>query len=307
MQRVRYYTCMVIQAKFSSECPNCRLPIQPGERVEWNRGERARHTTCPWTSDRCEHPQFHRNGCTCAVKINGTDSDDRSYDAWIALQTQDARDEARGREILNAGPETAQPAHIAVEEQGVYVMADGAIVKVQANREKTRTYAKRLVEIGGVRLTEAGERVNAEYQYEAGLVDQVAREGRKMTLDEAKAFILRYGFCARCSRQLKDATSVLRGIGPVCVTYFGDAPAQPSGDGLEPGSGPAFDSPRRDYPDTVSALPSFRCEHNRSNHCAVDGTPLPTNLRARQAENWLTAKRSRWCRPDDDELESAAY
>lgn len=279
MQRVRYYAGMTITAKFSSKCPSCHRQINVGERVEWTRGQAAQHVQCVVADS------FARGETPVGPQ---QDADDRSYDAWLAARE-------------------AQPSRIEVEDAGVYVMADGAIVKVQANREKTRTYAKRLVEIGGVRLTEAGERVNAEYQYEAGLVDQVAREGRKMTLDEAKAFILRYGFCARCSRQLKDATSVLRGIGPVCVTYFGDAPAQPSGDGLEPGSGPAFDSPRRDYPDTVSALPSFRCEHNRSNHCAVDGTPLPTNLRARQVENWLTAKRSRWCRPDDDELESAAY
>jgi hypothetical protein len=74
--------------------------------------------------------------------------------------------------------------------------------------------------IGGVRLTETGSHEHGEYVYEAGLVQQVAAEGRKMTLDEAKAFILRYGQCVRCGRQLKDANSVEQGIGPVCVKYF---------------------------------------------------------------------------------------
>jgi hypothetical protein len=117
-------------------------------------------------------------------------------------------------------PAVVAPRRIAVENQGVYVLPGGAIVKVQANREKTRTYAKRWHEIGGTRLTELGERVNGEYEYEPGLVEIVAETGRKMTMEEAAAFILRYGTCARCGHALKDAKSVERGIGPVCVRYF---------------------------------------------------------------------------------------
>lgn len=52
-----------------------------------------------------------------------------------------------------------------------------------------------------------------------------------MTLDEAKAFILRYGQCVRCGRRLKAAESVERGIGPVCVRYFtfgNEAPEAPA-------------------------------------------------------------------------------
>src|SRR5262245_7176100 len=48
--------------------------------------------------------------------------------------------------VVNATP---APARLAVEDAGVYVLPDGAVVKVQANKDKTRTYAKRLVEIGG--------------------------------------------------------------------------------------------------------------------------------------------------------------
>lgn len=116
--------------------------------------------------------------------------------------------------------EQAPVARMAVEDAGVYVMADGSIVKVKANRDKSRTYAMRWTVIGGERLTEADSRVHGEYTYEPGLVQQVAAEGRKMTLDEAKAFILRYGLCCRCGRRLKAADSVERGIGPVCVKYF---------------------------------------------------------------------------------------
>jgi hypothetical protein len=110
---------------------------------------------------------------------------------------------------------------MAIEDCGVYVMADGAIVKVKANREKTRTYAMRWTVISGERLTEADTREHGEYVFEAGLVQRIATDGRKMTLDEARAFIIRYGMCCRCGRTLKAADSVERGIGPVCVQYFG--------------------------------------------------------------------------------------
>jgi hypothetical protein len=121
------------------------------------------------------------------------------------------------------------PVRKSVDEVGVYVLTDGTIVKVQANLAKTATYTKVLVEIGGMRATESGERVNAEYQYAPDLMWRVVSQGHRMELDEAKAFILRYGFCARCGRQLKAAVSVERGIGPVCVQYFaGEAASSPA-------------------------------------------------------------------------------
>lgn len=117
-------------------------------------------------------------------------------------------------------------APLTIEDAGVYVMPDGTIVKVKANKAKTNTYAMLWVEIRGERLNENDERVRGEYQYAPGLIAKVAAQGRKMTLEEAKAFILRYGQCARCSRKLKAAKSVENGIGPVCIQYFGGfAPA----------------------------------------------------------------------------------
>lgn len=104
-------------------------------------------------------------------------------------------------------------------EPGVYVL-DGTVLKVQANRAKTGVYALRWVEIRGERMVDHDEsRVHGEWRYEAGLIRAIRPEHR-MTLDEAKAFILRYGQCARCGRHLKAADSVERGIGPVCVKYF---------------------------------------------------------------------------------------
>jgi len=117
-----------------------------------------------------------------------------------------------------AAPKTPV-ARIAVENSGVYVLPNGDIVKVQATKDKQRTYALRWHE-SPLRALEAGGRVRGDYQYEQGLVQQVAAEGRKMTLEEAKAFIVKYGQCARCSRHLVAAKSVEQGIGPVCITYF---------------------------------------------------------------------------------------
>src|SRR5262245_11443965 len=65
-----------------------------------------------------------------------------SRDAGAVHKTCPARAEQPA--VENAGP---APARLEVEDAGVYVLPDGAVVKVQANKEKTRVYAKRLVEI----------------------------------------------------------------------------------------------------------------------------------------------------------------
>lgn len=106
-------------------------------------------------------------------------------------------------------------------EPGVYVLPDGdAIVKVQANQAKTRVYAKRWIETGERILDSDGvTRVRGDWEYAPGLIATIRPEHR-MSLEQAKAFIVRYGRCVRCGRKLKAADSVERGIGPVCVKYF---------------------------------------------------------------------------------------
>lgn len=120
-----------------------------------------------------------------------------------------------------AGAPAAPATRISVEDAGVYKLPDGTICKVQVTRDKARTYAKRLVEHKGIsRATEADTRVHAEYVYEAGLVQRVAAEGAKLSLEEAKALTIRYGFCIRCGRHLTDAKSVEAGMGPICLKWF---------------------------------------------------------------------------------------
>lgn len=105
-------------------------------------------------------------------------------------------------------------------EIGVYVLDDGSIVKVQPNKAKTSRYSMIWVELNGERLVDHDEsRVNGDWEYAPQLIRQ-CDDAHRMTLEAAKAFILRYGRCVRCSRRLKAADSVERGIGPVCVNYF---------------------------------------------------------------------------------------
>src|SRR6185295_19149783 len=128
-----------------------------------------------------------------------------------------AEDKAMGAPLLA----TAPTARIAVEAAGVNVLPNGDVVRVKANKAKTRTYASRWVASKHLdRLMEAGAHEHGEYVYEQGLVAEVARVGRKMSLEEAKAHSIRYGQCVRCGRRLTDGKSVEAGMGPVCITYF---------------------------------------------------------------------------------------
>lgn len=114
-------------------------------------------------------------------------------------------------------PATGQPAAV---EPGIWILEDGTIVQAKENKQKTNVYTKRWVEIRGERLVDATEEhVHGEWDYDPGLKARLG-SARRMTLDEAKAFILRYGQCVRCGRRLKAADSVERGIGPVCINYF---------------------------------------------------------------------------------------
>lgn len=201
---------MTITARFASQCPKCRGQIAEGTKVEWVKGSKATHIACPTMSaqDRNDYEVFQNEGKAreqdMYLSEQEMDRDDAAYMAWIQFQAN------------------KPVARIAVEDAGVYVLPNGDVVKVQGNREKTRTYAKRWTVADSDRLAANGEHVKGEYVYEAGLVQEVAAYGRKMSLEEAKAFILQYGQCVRCGRKLKDGKSVERALGPVCVTYFSE-------------------------------------------------------------------------------------
>jgi len=122
----------------------------------------------------------------------------------------------RERQIAEA-PAAATPALSL--EKGMYKIGE-TIYQVKPNREGTRIYAKKMIVIGGERLTETGAVEKIEFEYAPGAIYNILPEHR-MGLDEGKALILRYGKCICCGRQLKAAKSVEQGIGPVCIKYFG--------------------------------------------------------------------------------------
>lgn len=118
-------------------------------------------------------------------------------------------------------PQAERNAEVAVSDPGVY-RRDGEVYIVKPNREKTKLYAKRLVEIGGERLAENGDVISIEFEYAPGAIYKLSPDDR-MPFEDAKALTARYGRCIVCGRHLKAAQSVERGIGPVCRTYFPDA------------------------------------------------------------------------------------
>jgi hypothetical protein len=111
---------------------------------------------------------------------------------------------------------------VTVTEPGVYELPDGTIYVVRPNQAKSRLYAKRLVEINAERALEEGGRVQIDFEYEKGAIFKIKPE-HKMELERAKELTVRYGRCIVCGARLKDAKSVERGIGPVCIKSFAGA------------------------------------------------------------------------------------
>lgn len=103
---------------------------------------------------------------------------------------------------------------------GVYELPTGEIYVVKLNREGSRTYAKRLVESPSERVTESGKVVDFDFEYEASAIYKIRPE-HLMNVGRAKDLMIRYSRCIVCGRRLKVAESVERGIGPVCIKYFG--------------------------------------------------------------------------------------
>lgn len=99
-------------------------------------------------------------------------------------------------------------------EPGMYRSADGSIFKVQRSQQGG-LYAMRLTPINGQRMSEINDVVAWKFVYERGAIRQL-RATDKLTLEQAREFGIRYGVCCVCSTTLTDATSVARGIGPVC-------------------------------------------------------------------------------------------
>lgn len=73
---------MIITAKFASVCPCCSARIAVGSKVEWNRGEKARHAACAgkavvastaiprsaYASPRSGNNRGRWTGCSCGSR-----------------------------------------------------------------------------------------------------------------------------------------------------------------------------------------------------------------------------------------------
>jgi hypothetical protein len=95
---------------------------------------------------------------------------------------------------------------------------DGRIFVVKPNKDKTRVYAKEIVE-SPPRITENGEEVDFEAIYRPGVI-YTLNESDRWDIADAQDFLTKYARCIVCNRHLKAAKSVAEAIGPVCRKYF---------------------------------------------------------------------------------------
>jgi uncharacterized protein DUF6011 len=90
---------------------------------------------------------------------------------------------------------------------GFYVN-DGTVIRVQWNKDKTHTYAKRLVIDSFAR--------KGTWTYAPGIAATLAT-AVPLTVEEAARLGHAHGVCMICGRELTVPKSVEDGIGPVCI------------------------------------------------------------------------------------------
>lgn len=137
------------------------------------------------------------------------------------LTTHERRERVRDRGWANQVISwlRRQPAQASVKVRaavGVY-RRGGETFVVREGREG-RTYASRVQEFGGTRLTQAGEKVSFRLAKAPGVVFEL-RPTDRLTGAAVEAFVARYGKCV-CGRDLRAAASVKRGMGPVCYARY---------------------------------------------------------------------------------------
>jgi len=91
-----------------------------------------------------------------------------------------------------------------ITEEGMYQNAGGDIFRVQTSRQSGNLYAKRLDVFDG------------GFIYEPGALRNIKPSDR-LSVEQAKALGVQYGFCIVCGILLTDPKSVEQGIGPVCI------------------------------------------------------------------------------------------
>jgi Family of unknown function (DUF6011) len=104
---------------------------------------------------------------------------------------------------------------------GVYERPDGELYLVKLNRERTYKYAKHAV-TSTERATEGKTVIKLSFAYEKAAI-RTLRPEMRMSAERALALSIEFGNCICCGHTIWVADSVLRGIGPVCLTkYFSE-------------------------------------------------------------------------------------
>jgi hypothetical protein len=138
------------------------------------------------------------------------------------LQTKPAKCFVSYLATVAAGPSSPEPMDspepIEVTD-GMWILGD-VIYKVQkAVHGSGRLYAKKLV-VSKAFDSDADDTSEVRFEYAPGAVKQLGVGGRKLTLEEAKAFGALYGTCCVCGRTLTNEQSIKDGIGPICAGKF---------------------------------------------------------------------------------------
>jgi len=202
--------------------------VRRGMKNPWLAEEIDRIASTPWRAEFCiivaSYEETRRRGgyepfrCTCGGEAHWKNT-------IMAFKCVDchALTTYAERPYTDAPADPAPAASTPIESPGVFKYgADVYIVK--PNRQKTRLYAKRMVE-STTRLNDEGEAADVDFEYCKGAM-AFLREEHRMSVEEGKALTIRYSRCICCGRRLKVKTSVERGIGPVCIKYFAQ-PADP--------------------------------------------------------------------------------
>ena len=129
---------------------------------------------------------------------------ERVYEGAVEFATLTSAEASNLIGQLLQAPRKSGSASPRITEEGVYQNAEGDIFRVQRSRESGNLYAKRL------NVFEGG------FVYEQGGLRNIKPSDR-LSVEQAKALGVQYGFCVVCGILLTDPKSVEQGIGPVCI------------------------------------------------------------------------------------------
>lgn len=188
---------MTITAKFSSRCPNCQTAINVGDKVEWNRGERAYHTVCP-TMD-----------LTLSMVVDVTPTLGPVVDQSGIIK------------FLNAAK-----AHLKAPKVRFLAPDGKGELRISMAPDSGKNAGALYVKVNDFymgMIRQSGEVVRLSPELVA-CIERIAIN----PVAAAKAYGALMGRCSFCGIELTDAGSVEVGYGPICAKHYG-LPHTPKG------------------------------------------------------------------------------